>query len=214
MKSIQLIQVTEDDVARATRNDSHTCAVATAIARTLPEARRIMVDMQFIRFTEGVERWVYATPPAVQSYIIDFDAGDEVGPFAFKLTSRNRARLQQSRRTPAGRQVDAARAKATYQADRAKKVAADPDASPRQRRRAKENAQAATKEYERVYAEVKGQPQTAIDVPSSPPTDDMAGDMVVTRAPSITGRKRSRGVASAREYGLRTMRINQVRDAK
>jgi hypothetical protein len=82
------ITVNPEDLARASRRDAYQCAVALAIKRTLPDATRIEVDSQTIRFTRDRERFVYLTPPVVEGYVIVFDAGTPLEPFAFTLHVR------------------------------------------------------------------------------------------------------------------------------
>jgi hypothetical protein len=79
------IQVTEDDIQWAQRNNSSKCVVAKAIARTLPECSYIGVDIQTVRFSLGLWRYEYLTPPSIQDYIVSFDAGDVIKPFKFRL---------------------------------------------------------------------------------------------------------------------------------
>lgn len=89
MKTRFEIIVTQLDIDEGVRNNSHYCIVSTAIGRVVPEALRIIVDAQTIRFTVPDEsrRWrlVYLTPRSVRDYIIAFDAGDEIEPFGFVL---------------------------------------------------------------------------------------------------------------------------------
>ena len=103
------VEVTEEDISKAQRNDSYKCVVAQAIARTVPDATRIEVDTQAIRFTraESGERYLYLTPPTVIGYVVAFDAGEEPAPFQFWID----APMQIGRRvrTEAGRAADKAR---------------------------------------------------------------------------------------------------------
>lgn len=85
-KQIKVI-VTEDDIKRAHKNDSYHCVVAQAVARAVKTATNIDVDMQTIRMSVGSERLKYLTPYAVQGYIVAFDAGEKIEPFAFQLRS-------------------------------------------------------------------------------------------------------------------------------
>lgn len=101
------VNVTEGDIAKATRGNSHACAVAIAVARAFPDVTRINVDMQTIRFTVDGERLVYLTPYRAQLYIIAFDAGDELEPFRFVL--RDPLAYKRRAYTEAGRAVNAAR---------------------------------------------------------------------------------------------------------
>jgi hypothetical protein len=101
------IDITDRDIARANRGDSYTCVVSQAVARTIKSATRIEVDTQTIRFTKDGYRYIYNTPPAVQGYVVGFDAGDPVEPFSFQLRDARVARMY--RRTPAGKAVEKAR---------------------------------------------------------------------------------------------------------
>src|SRR5579863_7280298 len=70
------IRVTQDDINEGVRDSSAHCIVATAIGRQIPDATRISVDVQDIRFTVGEERMVFSTPRSVAAYVIAFDKGD------------------------------------------------------------------------------------------------------------------------------------------
>src|SRR5258708_3609204 len=70
------IKVTQQDIDAGVRNSSAHCIVATALGFQLPEATRISIDAQTIRFSVGRERFTFLTPLAVQQYVIAFDAGD------------------------------------------------------------------------------------------------------------------------------------------
>ena len=95
------IEITERDIANGIREDSTKCVVAQAIARTIPDAMRIDVDTQSLRFTYFDQRLVYLTPPAVSEYVVAFDAGDPIEPFRFHL--RNPVRVKRALRTDAGK---------------------------------------------------------------------------------------------------------------
>lgn len=85
------IEVTPRDIEHGIRGDSSRCMIAVAIARAVPNASRIEVDTQTVRFTDGEgSRWAYITPPIASQYVVDFDAGDPIDPFAFTL-DRDRA---------------------------------------------------------------------------------------------------------------------------
>lgn len=81
------ITVTQEDIDGAIRNASNRCAVADAIKRSIPDAIRIRVDTQTIRYTSRTrkERRFFLTAPSAQEYIVKFDAGDVIGPFTFNL---------------------------------------------------------------------------------------------------------------------------------
>lgn len=83
------ILVTRQDIDLGVRDQSAHCIVATAIGRQIPEATRISVDAQSVRFTIGRKRLVFLTPPKVGEYVIAFDAGDfeRIQPMGFKLSN-------------------------------------------------------------------------------------------------------------------------------
>jgi hypothetical protein len=122
------IDVTERDIERARRNDSYLCVVAQAIARTIPDATRIEVDTQAIRFSLGDERYVYLTPPSVQWYVFRFDAGDPLEPFRFQIDRPQISKRVQ--RTEAGKAVQRAVNTARRAAERSAEPA-DPSAAAR-----------------------------------------------------------------------------------
>jgi hypothetical protein len=82
------ISVREAHLAAALRANSSHCAIAMAIADAIPDARRIAVDLQTIRWSlpkRGV-RYVFLTPHvAQQDIIIPFDQGEECKPVTFRM---------------------------------------------------------------------------------------------------------------------------------
>jgi hypothetical protein len=82
------VHVEQHDIDRAVQQDSSHCVVATAVARAFPDAVRITVDTQLIRFTHALtgRRVAYLTPLKVQAYVVAFDAGDPIPPFSFSLS--------------------------------------------------------------------------------------------------------------------------------
>lgn len=71
------LDVTEQIIDNATQRDSAHCVIADAIRATIPEATRISVDLQTIRFTDTTNsrRYIWLTPPAAQMAILGFDQG-------------------------------------------------------------------------------------------------------------------------------------------
>jgi hypothetical protein len=196
------VDVTQADIDQADIKNSSRCVVATAIARTFPDATRVNVDLQTIRFTSQGERQVFLTPPAVAGYVVAFDAGDKIHPFGFRLRYDQKVNVRRPRRTEAGKAKDNARAKARYkevrhveaqqrlagldveaEADRRKARAAE--------RAARTERREAEAEREAVMAAYQG--QAVVE-----PVDK-------TRRPSpahVFARKE-------RAYGLRLLRINR-----
>jgi hypothetical protein len=61
--------------------------IADALRDTLPDAKKISVDLQTIRFTEPSkgQRYTYLTPTIAQDYLVAFDQGLPLEPFQFVL---------------------------------------------------------------------------------------------------------------------------------
>ena len=201
------IEVTQVDIDRAKVKDSSRCVVATAIARSIPGAQRISVDVQSIRFTVGGERFVYLTPYSVSGYVVAFDAGDDIHPFKFGLRPDQQVNVRQTKKTKAGAEVDKARNKA-YRAE--KKAAAKqaqlegiqskelPPPAPAEVRRAKAEVRAA-KEQAKTTAELRDEVVAAYA--GSRQTEPV--DTTKPKAPAQVFKK------NERHYGHRTLRVNQ-----
>lgn len=83
------IEITKEDCADGVSNNERLCVVATAIARLKPEANRIEVNVNTIRFSVKESgktlRFAYETPTIVRDYIRAFDSGREATPMTFTL---------------------------------------------------------------------------------------------------------------------------------
>ncbi|MGH9086638.1 MAG: hypothetical protein ACRDYZ_00730 [Acidimicrobiales bacterium] len=83
------VEVTEKDCAEGCRGNEHYCVVSTAIARLVPDANRVEVNVNTIRFSlkenGKTYRLAYRTPPPVRDYIKAFDAGHDPHPLTFVL---------------------------------------------------------------------------------------------------------------------------------
>jgi hypothetical protein len=202
------IQVTQADIDKAIVKNSARCVVATAIARSIPEAKRIAVDVQAIRFstTDG-QRHTYLTPPTVAGYVVAFDAGEEIHPFRFTLRSDQHmlTRTANGPSTTAGKETDRARKAVTAAKTSVKRAEAKVSelrtqkAPPAQIKRAeaavadKRDAVAEREEARRsVIAAYKGQARSMPKDKSLPPP-----------IPKVFKRKE-------RQYGMRMLRINQI----
>src|SRR4029077_5439608 len=140
MATFKTIRVTQEDIDRATRKSSSRCVVALAIARQIPDAARVEVDVQSVRFTQGDVRREFVVPPVVASYVCDFDAGDEIHPFTFRLRTDREVVRERPKLTEAGRERDKARVRGNTPkraAPPAAPTAADPTASPEARKAAR-----------------------------------------------------------------------------
>jgi hypothetical protein len=181
------VHVTEKDIERAKRNDSYTCVVAQAIARTVPDATRIEVDNQTIRFTRPGRRLKFLTPYVVAGYVVAFDAGDPIAPFSFQL--RNPIQAAKKTYTPVGRAIHRARNVARRQAKKRAKVAGLPLDSPEVTAQIRESATAA---YAEAVQANPGQQST------------QPGRITAVR---VFKKKQ-------RSYGHRLLRINQQQTAE
>jgi len=184
------VEVTEADIERAHKNDSYNCVVAQAVARTVPDATRIEVDSQTIRFTTQNERRVYMTPYAVQGYVIAFDAGDHIEPFSFQL--RDPKRIKRVLNTEAGKAVRRA--------------------TERARRGAKKSATAIAKTENDVITGMEDPKQAATAAYAEAKRDHAKGETLRKvdggdrKAPPRVFKKKQRS------YGHRLLRINQQGD--
>ena len=81
------LDLTEEIIARATARNSGHCVIADAVRAAMPDATRISVDLQTIRFSHPLtgRRYVYLTPAAAQHVLIDFDQGIDPTPQEIKL---------------------------------------------------------------------------------------------------------------------------------
>lgn len=203
------IDVTQADINKADPKNSGGCAVATAIARSIPDATRIEVDLQTIRFSLGGERLVWVTPYSVTGYVVAFDAGEDVHPFRFQLREDAQVAVRQRKPTPAGQHTERTRKKAHHRTKAVEKATrkldelvgrfGEPDGPSKaevQRARAElrdkaEKARTAAEERDAVMAAYDNQPKVEPPDPSKP------------IAPARIAKSR------ARTYGMRQLRINR-----
>lgn len=193
------VNLTQSDIDKALKNHSSRCVVATAIKRAVPNAKRVEVDMQTIRWSaedeEGNnERVVYVTPMSVMDYIVAFDAGDELLPFNFYLFADRKATIPAIKRNTAARQVDTATKRVKNSTARAAKTASDPKATKAAKKVAAEKVTQAKEELAEVKATVG---------PLAERTK-VKGNATHWRIPrhSKTGR---------RYFGAKVMRVNEDR---
>jgi hypothetical protein len=197
------VDVTQEDIDTALRKNSSRCVVATAIARTVPKAMSVTVDVHSIRFTEGGRRYTYLTPHPVMDYIVAFDAGDTLHPFTFRLRTDQRLVQQRTRKTPVGKAVDAAGAKVRDRKAKLEKVAAAPDATPAEIEVAADRyaeALAARDQVAAAHADVpRNETESITDVPPEQVKPVPQGRSTVF-------------YRNRRVYGQRQMRVNQHDD--
>jgi hypothetical protein len=89
------------------RSSSH-CMTAAAIAEAVPDATRICVDLQTVRWTRRGLRYCFLTPHVCQDNIIAFDQGerDAIKPFELRMRPAWIARAGRKRReTPSNSEL-------------------------------------------------------------------------------------------------------------
>jgi hypothetical protein len=59
--------------------------IAEAIKATIPKAKRVSVDLATIRYSVDDKRLVYLTPRPAQIKLLQFDNGEKLYPFNFRL---------------------------------------------------------------------------------------------------------------------------------
>jgi hypothetical protein len=203
------IEVTQTDIDKADPKNSGRCVVATAIARSIPSATRIEVDVQTVRFTVAGERFVYVTPYTVSGYVVAFDAGDDLYPFKFRLDEDRAVAVRQTRKTDAGKVTNRARDNARAKAARAKAAQERLDAltggdtlpppTPTAVRAAKASAAAA---HEEAAAAAEGRDAVVAAYAGQRKTTH---DLSLPQAPARVYKKK------VRHYGHRELRVNQDR---
>jgi hypothetical protein len=196
------VEVTQADIDKGIRKDSAACVVATAIARAFPDATRINVDLQTVRFTSNGERQVFLTPPPVIGYVVAFDAGEDIHPFGFRLRYDQMVNVRRKRKTEAGRAKARARekvrrAEARHTSTQQRLAGLDVEAEA-ERRKARASERAARTERREAVAERDAVMAAYAGQVEAEPSD-------TTRRPS-PGRVFAR---KERAYGLRLLRINQ-----
>jgi hypothetical protein len=201
-------QVTEKDIEKAHVGDSYQCVVAQAVARQLPNAHHIDVDLQTIRWSDEDGRHVFLTPYEVAGYIVAFDAGEELHPFNFHLRNAVPA-MQKKAKTRGAKAVKASRSKVSNEQRRqkdAEAVLADPSSPP-------EKVAAA---YE-VIAQAPGRLEQAKanheDVKAA---YKASGEVMSEQRVSETTRRAAPRVfkTKSRAYGQRILRVNQAEGRK
>jgi hypothetical protein len=195
------VDVTQEDIDQAVRSNSRKCAVAVALARTLPDATRISVDVQTVRFTDGRGvRRIYLTPTAPERYLISFDAGDKIEPFSFGLYDSQRVNVPRHPKTSTGKARDSAAAAVKYAEKKVSRLNADPNVTDTERALAYQQLAAKRERYEAAAAEPGPTQRT-----ETPPEDDG-----VINAKKRGVRRYAGAATNVRQYGHRVMRINQV----
>lgn len=79
---IKTINVTQKDIDQGDRDKCQTCPVALALNRV---AKKPWVEYGYIRFSDGHSRCAVAVPAGVHDFMEEFDTGEDVKPFTFKI---------------------------------------------------------------------------------------------------------------------------------
>lgn len=197
-----VIDVTAEDLAGAERKNSSRCAVAVALARTVPKATHIAVDIHGIKYTLGARRYSYLTPPKIHEYIVAFDAGDTLHPFRFTLRDDQRVVQQRRPRTDKGRELSAATDRVRRARRKADAVTAS-ESTASEPERAIAQARLAMAEAQRTEVRARA----ALNPEPAQVLEDMAG---VPKLERMAPRNRQAGVfrRNQRHYGARSMRVN------
>ena len=160
------INVLAEDFDLGEKKNSNRCAVKRAVARDIPGAKRVEVDLQTVRFSLEDERYVFLTPWRVADYVIAYDAGDddELQPFSFQLrpSSEVGAKVERRAFTSEGQKVDNARnrvRKADARKERALEVVANPESSAVEMAKAQELLAGIDEEIAERKAEYEEIPQ-------------------------------------------------------
>ena len=202
------VEVTAQDIEKAHVNDSYKCVVAQAVARQIPNARKIEVDIQTIRWSDENGRHVFLTPYSVAGYIVAFDAGDELHPFRFQLRDPIQA-AQKRANSEAARAAKQSRDNLRQERDRLKNaetVLADPAAPP-------DKVAAAQVRVKEAPAKIEAAQVAHEDLKAA---YKAAGESIAEERITDTAREAPPKVfkTKRREYGHRVLRVNQAEDRK
>jgi hypothetical protein len=197
------IEVTEADIEEAKIGDSYRCVLAHAIARQVPNAKRIEVDLQTVRWTDEQGRRVFLTPYVAAGYIVAFDAGEELHPFSVRLGNPVEA-MQRKAKTRAAREIKQKDSKVQRERARQRKaetVLADPKASEDDKTEAAARAATAPKKIKEAEADLKDA-RALYRTLGQALAPQRVSEATRTAPPKVIKTKK-------REYGNRVLRVNQ-----
>ncbi len=91
------LEITEELIADAIPRDSSHCLWAEAVTAAYPDAQRVSVDIQTIRFTDPKrgQRYTYLTPRTAQIALVQFDQGIRPEPHSVQLRRGQVTRMAQ-----------------------------------------------------------------------------------------------------------------------
>lgn len=100
------VELTQEAIDDGISRDSGHCMFAEAIKASFPQAQKVSVDLQTMRFSDLAKgyRYTYLTPRIAQLALLNYDHGTKPEPFSFQLRnghvtragSREKRRLQLS----------------------------------------------------------------------------------------------------------------------
>lgn len=99
------IEVTQEIINTAAVKDSSHCMIADALRASVPNAQRVAVDLQTIRWTDPTRglRFVALTPATGQKALLEFD--QEIKPEPFRLRVQPFQVIKSGSRTSSKRTV-------------------------------------------------------------------------------------------------------------
>jgi hypothetical protein len=197
------IEVTEEDIEKSMVNDSYQCVLAQAIARQIPGARKIDVDLQTVRWTDENGRHVMLTPLEAAGYIVAFDAGEEIHPFRTRLANPVPS-LQKKPVTSAAKKVKKAENDVTHARERKQRAERQRDTAS-----LPEEVRLAERKIEEAEAEIKQARVSEEDIRAA---YKASGEQVSPTRISEATRPAPPKVfkTKRREYGHRVLRVNQA----
>ncbi|MGH3094822.1 MAG: hypothetical protein ACRDMV_02335 [Streptosporangiales bacterium] len=138
------VKVTQEIIATSIERDSSHCMIADALAKTLPNASYVSVDLATIRFTDlsAGKRYVYLTPRNAQEALLDFDQGKKPESFTLRLAGAHVLLAGNARRAKASLEPQNSSTDGVppeRRGGQAPPVGPLPGGAPRRRRKASEN---------------------------------------------------------------------------
>lgn len=134
------VSVTDEEIQTAIPKNSGHCMIADAVKRCFREKfkyspKSVQVDLQSIRLTDGEKklRYLYLTPPAAQSALLEFDHGIQPTPFQMLLKGGQVLSVYKGPRgseSPASAKKNAARKAAISRYKNRLRVAKDGNRAP------------------------------------------------------------------------------------
>ena len=90
------VDILQEHIDEGIRRNSSYCAIAEAVKLAFPQASKVSVDLQTIRWSDREKglRYQYLTPPIAQQYLLNFDDGIKCRPFSFNLRGAHTSTAQ------------------------------------------------------------------------------------------------------------------------